>query len=200
MKGAQDGREDVSAATKTTTKKGAKGKKDSSGKGEKTAWDAKRVDQILDMLSEWAFALDEDVKEDSESEEEESEAENDENEDEDKPQHESLRQQKQQQKPKKEKDPLHLLAKKIPSGLKIHVLDIWVDEAEKVGMLDVENDEEALKIVQRIIEKIEELEKRTVSPAIRVRSKDSLSDERLPGNEKKEVEEEEDEGWGGFAN
>ncbi|KAK3956588.1 nucleolar protein,Nop52-domain-containing protein [Pseudoneurospora amorphoporcata] len=191
MKGAQDGREDVTAATKTT-KKGGKGKKDSGT--EKTAWDAKRVDQILDMLAEWAFALDEDVKEDSESEE--SEPENDE--DEDMPQHESLRKEKQQ--PQREKDPLHLLAKKIPAGLKIHVLDIWVDEAEKVGMLDFENDEEALKIVQRIIEQIEELEKRTVSPAIRVRSKDSLSDERLPGNEKKEPEEKEDEGWGGFDN
>ncbi|KAA8633123.1 hypothetical protein SMACR_01202 [Sordaria macrospora] len=196
MKGAQDGREDVSAATKQT-KKG--GKKAAAAK-EKTAWDAKRVDQILDMLSEWAFALDEDVKEDD-SESEESEAENDDNEnDEDaKPQHESIRQQKQPKK-KENKDPLHLLAKKIPAGLKIHVLDIWVDEAEKVGMLDFENDEEALKIVQRIIEKIEELEKRTVSPAIRVRSKDSLSDERLPGNEKKEPEEKEDEGWGGFDN
>ncbi|KAK3399878.1 nucleolar protein,Nop52-domain-containing protein [Sordaria brevicollis] len=187
MKGAQDGKEDVSAATKT--KKG--GKKGAATK-EKSAWDPKRVDQILDMLAEWPFALDEDVKEDSDSESE-NEAEND---DEDKPQHESLR----KEKPKKEKDPLHLLAKKIPSGLKIHVLDIWVDEAEKVGMLAFEEDEEALKIVQRIIEKIEELEQRTVSPAIRVRSKDSLSDERLPGNEKKEEPEKEDEGWGGFDN
>ncbi|KAK3339017.1 nucleolar protein,Nop52-domain-containing protein [Neurospora tetraspora] len=191
MKGAQDGREDVSAATATKTKKG--GKK-GSGK-EKSAWDAKRVDQILDMLAEWPFALDEDVKEDSSESEEEPESEDDEDA---KPQHESLR--KEKPKKKENRDPLHLLAKKIPAGLKIHVLDIWVDEAEKVGMLDFEGDEEALKIVQRIIEKIEELEQRTVSPAIRVRSKDSLADERLPGNDKQPVEEKEDEGWGGFDN
>ncbi|KAK3502392.1 nucleolar protein,Nop52-domain-containing protein [Neurospora crassa] len=193
MKGAQDGKADVSAAT--ATKSNTKGGKKGSGK-EKSAWDAKRVDQILDMLAEWPFALDEDVKEDSDSEDEE-EPEADEDDEDAKPQHESLRKQKSEK--KENKDPLHLLAKKIPAGLKIHVLDIWVDEAEKVGMLDFESDEEALKIVQRIIEKIEELEQRTVSPAIRVRSKDSLSDDRLPGNDKKPVEKE-DEGWGGFDN
>ena len=42
MKGAQDGKEDVSAATKTTSKKGSK--KSTKADKEKSAWDAERVD------------------------------------------------------------------------------------------------------------------------------------------------------------
>ncbi|KAK0719474.1 nucleolar protein,Nop52-domain-containing protein [Lasiosphaeris hirsuta] len=69
----------------------------------------------------------------------------------------------------------------IPVGMKIHVLDIWVDEAEKVGMLD-ENDKEASKILQQISEYVDRLEQKTTSPAVRVRSKESLADDRLPAS------------------
>ena len=71
----------------------------------------------------------------------------------------------------------------IPAGLKIHVLDIWVDEAEKVGMLD-ENDDEATRILSQVVGYVDILEQRTTSPGVRIRSKESLADDRLQGNDK----------------
>lgn len=73
------------------------------------------------------------------------------------------------------------LRQTIPAGMRLHVLDIWVDEAEKVGLLD-ESDEEAGRIVQRIIDQIDALEQATTRPAVRIRSKESLADDRLPAN------------------
>ncbi|KAK3352828.1 nucleolar protein,Nop52-domain-containing protein [Lasiosphaeria hispida] len=80
-----------------------------------------------------------------------------------------------------EKDNESLAPQTIPVGMKIHVLDIWVDEAEKVGLLD-EDDEEASKILQQISEHVDKLEQKTTSPAVRVRSKESLADDRLPAS------------------
>lgn len=73
------------------------------------------------------------------------------------------------------------IPQKIPAGLRLHVLDIWVDEAEKAGLLE-DGDDEAGRIVQRISDQIDALEQATTSPAVRIRSKESLADERLPGN------------------
>jgi ribosomal RNA-processing protein 1 len=84
------------------------------------------------------------------------------------------------------------ISQKIPVGLRLHVLDIWVDEAEKAGLLDDE-DEEAQQIIQRISEQIDALEQGTTSPAVRVRSKESLADDRLPGNRKQGDEAQGDE-------
>jgi ribosomal RNA-processing protein 1 len=100
------------------------------------------------------------------------------------------------------------ITQKIPAGLRLHVLDIWVDEAEKTGLLE-EDDEEAKQIIQRVSDQIDALEEATRSPSVRVRSKESLADERLPGNSKPESEAQADEdpaedvqedrgGWGGF--
>ncbi|KAK3292067.1 nucleolar protein,Nop52-domain-containing protein [Chaetomium fimeti] len=96
---------------------------------------------------------------------------------------------------------------KIPAGLRLHVLDVWVDEAEKAGLLEDE-DKDAAQIVQRISDQIDALEEATTSPAVRVRSKESLADERLPGNRKPESEAQADDDtenaegdggdWGGF--
>ena len=65
----------------------------------------------------------------------------------------------------------------IPAGLRLHVLDIWVDETEKVGLL--EQGSEATEILQRLSEQVDILEQKTTSPAVRVRSKESLADHRL---------------------
>jgi ribosomal RNA-processing protein 1 len=97
------------------------------------------------------------------------------------------------------------IEQKIPAGLRLHVLDIWVDEAEKAGLLEDE-DKDAAQIIQRISDQIDALEDATTSPAVRVRSKESLADERLPGNRKPEPEAQADDGtedaeggdWGGF--
>ncbi|KAK0741942.1 nucleolar protein,Nop52-domain-containing protein [Apiosordaria backusii] len=126
-------------------KKGEEGKKKKSGK--ETAWDMQRVDNILDLLNEWPFALEDEARVEQGTEKEE------------------------------------LVPQTIPVGLRLHVLDIWVDEAEKVGLLEAD-DVEASKILQRIIDQVDALEQATTRPAVRIRSKDSLEDERLPGNRK----------------
>ncbi|KAK5652063.1 hypothetical protein OQA88_10839 [Cercophora sp. LCS_1] len=73
-----------------------------------------------------------------------------------------------------------LAAQTIPNGLRLHVLDIWVDEAEKAGLLE-EEDEEAKKILTRLIEFVDLLEQKTTSPGVRIRTKESLADDRLQG-------------------
>lgn len=107
--------------------------------------------------------------------------------------------------------------KKMPAGLRLHVLDIWVDEAEKVGMLGEEPEAEAEErtvseadaaFLQGLREILQEMVRNTVKP-VKTRAKEGLADERLPWNEKTPEDEEmteagdEDEddgrgGWGGF--
>ncbi|KAK3318037.1 nucleolar protein,Nop52-domain-containing protein [Apodospora peruviana] len=130
-----------------------KGAAGSSSASADASWDAERVNDILTLLGEWPFALDEELRPGIVDDTKDA--------------------QNQQ---------ARLLAPRtIPVGLKLHVLDVWVDEVEKVGMLK-EDDEEAAKILQRITELVDILEQRTVSPAVRVRSKESLADKRLSAN------------------
>ncbi|KAK0621718.1 nucleolar protein,Nop52-domain-containing protein [Bombardia bombarda] len=131
--------------------------KGASGKGGKEgtgAWDAERVDDVLTLLKEWPFALELETQANQSPEEGE----------------------------EHELDPL-APQNSIPVGMKLHVLDIWVDEAEKMGMLETE-DEKAAKVLQRISNQVDLLEQGTISPAVRFRSKESLADDRLPGNKK----------------
>ncbi|KAK0620932.1 nucleolar protein,Nop52-domain-containing protein [Immersiella caudata] len=112
----------------------------------KATWDEARVEDVLGLLQEWPFSLDEEVEMEV-----------------------ILGQEGEQQ---------NAASQRIPAGLRLHVLDIWVDEAEKVGLLEKE-DEKAAKILQRLCEHVDVLEQNTTSPAVRYRSKDSLADERL---------------------
>ncbi len=75
-----------------------------------------------------------------------------------------------------------LLPKKIPVGLKLHVLDIWIDEAEKVGLLDADDGGRPRQVLRRINALVEALEKETTASAVRVRSRQALDDDRLPWN------------------
>ncbi|ROV87119.1 hypothetical protein VMCG_10733 [Cytospora schulzeri] len=103
----------------------------------------------------------------------------------------------------------------VPVGLKLHALDIWVDEAEKAGMLEAgegqddgkKTEDEALsgsEAFQRLNDVVETLRSTTLSKAVRIRSKESLADERLPGNQKEAGEDAEageggdDDEWGGL--
>lgn len=147
---------------KVREEEGPQKKRKSSGKEKKTSrWDRKKVDAVLGVLGDYPFALEEDAKT---SREEESEEET-----------EKLGDGAQGT----EDDAL--TPKFVPVGLKLHALDIWVDEAEKVGLLEDE-DEEAKDIMRRITEIVDELERGTTSPAVRIRSKQSLLDDRLPFN------------------
>lgn len=72
----------------------------------------------------------------------------------------------------------------IPVGLAIHVVDIWVDEAEKaklfVSKVAESNGKDTLGY--RVHSLVESLASKTVYPAVRQRSREALEDERLPWN------------------
>ncbi|KAI0594543.1 nucleolar protein,Nop52-domain-containing protein [Biscogniauxia sp. FL1348] len=85
---------------------------------------------------------------------------------------------------------------KVPVGLRLHVLDIWVDEAEKLGLLETDDDdasedddeqdgeeekEKKREFLGRIRELVEVQTKSACKP-VRARAKESLADERLPWN------------------
>ncbi|SPQ23936.1 3e179ca4-427f-4be6-84b0-c6a3c5a82050 [Thermothielavioides terrestris] len=93
-----------------------------------SAWDASRVDDVLGLLGEWPFALEEEARIEQTLEGD------------------------------------GQISQKIAVGLRLHVLDIWVDEAEKAGLLE-DGDEAAQEIIQRISEQIDALEQATTSPA-----------------------------------
>lgn len=76
----------------------------------------------------------------------------------------------------------------LPLGLRLHVLDLWVDELEKEGVL--EKDE---KMVQDVGALVDNLRKSPVK-AVRDRARESYEDSRLPWGVEKEDDEEEDEG------
>ena len=112
---------------------------------------------------------------------------------------------------RKEEEEDVLMPKIVPVGLKLHVLDIWVDEAEKAHILeescgpevgdgggDKEKEESKDRpqdeVLQRLSDLVETLQSTTLSPAVRKRSKESLLDERLP--RKRQQEECEDSGGG----
>jgi ribosomal RNA-processing protein 1 len=93
-------------------------------------------------------------------------------------------------------------------GLRLHVLDLWVDEMEKEKALGDDEDEERLEWVRRVGGFVDALKASPVK-AVRTRARDSHDDERLPwataredeeqsGEDGGEEGEDEDEGWGGI--
>lgn len=91
--------------------------------------------------------------------------------------------------------------RKVPLGLRLHVLDIWVDELERAGALEEAN----APFLARIGEMVKALRWSPVKQ-VRERARESYDDERLPWSEGKkdegagegeEMEEDGDE-WGGL--
>ena len=69
--------------------------------------------------------------------------------------------------------------RKMPVGLRLHVLDIWVDELDASGMLAAASeDDKALDFVTKLSQSVEKL---LMCPckASRIRAKETLRDERL---------------------
>lgn len=151
---------------------------------ESVRYDAERVEVVLTLLADWPFRPDEESRREEEEDD--------------------------------------LMPKQVPVGLKLHALDIWVDEAEKAGLLleseDAEEEEEeegkkktkttrksaakdsslaGREVLQRINDLVDKLNTQTLSKAVRIRSKESLADDRLPWNEKEEAEKDDGE-WGGL--
>jgi len=92
--------------------------------------------------------------------------------------------------------PLNVGDQRMPNGIRFHVLDLWVDELERVGCLGEDVEEGVLK---RLLSPVRMLAKESPTKAVRRKAVEVLADERLPGNEKKPEEEKEDDGgWGGI--
>ncbi|KAL2871995.1 ribosomal RNA processing 1 family protein [Aspergillus lucknowensis] len=93
-----------------------------------------------------------------------------------------------------------------PDGLRYHILDIWIDEIEKVLEFDEESGRPKGDVpMELLLEPVERLKKEGVHRPVRARAGETLSDERLVewGFRTKEVaedeEEESEEEWGGFG-
>jgi ribosomal RNA-processing protein 1 len=103
-----------------------------------------------------------------------------------------------------EEVPLETKDMRIPNGLRYHVMDIWVDELDKVeDGWEKEDKKEALETVMLPVEK---MAKEGKLKTLRTAAKESLADERLrawrgQADEAMNEPEEEDEDaeWGGFA-
>ncbi|KAF7548493.1 hypothetical protein G7Z17_g7021 [Cylindrodendrum hubeiense] len=88
--------------------------------------------------------------------------------------------------------------RKVPVGIRLHALDLWIDEMEREGALA---DPAAVPFITSLGDVILALQRCSVKP-VRERYRDSYDDERLPWgkptNDDDEAEEEDGEEWGGF--
>ncbi|KAI8623633.1 nucleolar protein,Nop52-domain-containing protein [Xylariaceae sp. FL1651] len=80
---------------------------------------------------------------------------------------------------------------KVPVGLRLHVLDIWVDEAEKLDLLDAEKTGEAGRQFLDRLGLLVEAQTRSTCKPVRLRAKESLTDGRLPWNADDAAEDDE---------
>jgi len=85
---------------------------------------------------------------------------------------------------------------RVPNGMRFHVIDIYVDELDRVGALEVDEGDETL---EALLEPMRTLAKSSPTKPVRKKAKEALEDERLPGNEKPKPEKGPDE-WEGFEN
>jgi ribosomal RNA-processing protein 1 len=92
--------------------------------------------------------------------------------------------------------PFNVEDNRVPNGIRFHVLDVWVDEVEMVGLL--EEGEGNLEVLEMLLEPVRKLAKESPTKAVRKKAKEVLEDERLPGNEKQPEEEKEEDAWGGI--
>jgi ribosomal RNA-processing protein 1 len=109
-----------------------------------------------------------------------------------------------------EETPLNTSDMKIPNGLRYHVLDIWVDEMEKVAGKKWEKEAEEQKENEKLellVKPIETMKQKAVLKVLRVSARECLDDEKLRhwrGQVQEAVDDEDedmDDGeveWGGF--
>ncbi|KAI0447125.1 nucleolar protein,Nop52-domain-containing protein [Xylaria telfairii] len=71
---------------------------------------------------------------------------------------------------------------RVPVGLRLHVLDIWVDEAEKLGLLDAKKTGDVGRQFLDRLGLLVEAQTRSTCKPVRVRAKETLVDDRLPWN------------------
>jgi ribosomal RNA-processing protein 1 len=92
--------------------------------------------------------------------------------------------------------PLEVEDARLPNGLRYHVIDVYVDELERVGALKDGGDGVPL---EELLEPLKKLRKESPTKDVRRKCSEALEDKRLPGNEKVVLEKEvADEDWGGI--
>ncbi|KAM0325709.1 hypothetical protein ACHAQA_007009 [Verticillium albo-atrum] len=76
---------------------------------------------------------------------------------------------------------------RVPPGLRLHALDIWVDEMERVGLFEGEGEEAEKKLAfaHRLREELVEPLTSCPVKSVRASARSELEDERLPWNEGK---------------
>lgn len=84
--------------------------------------------------------------------------------------------------------PLNVEDPRVPNGMRYHVIDLYIDELERVGVL-----EEDENVVERLLAPLRDLAKSSPTKPVRTKCKEALVDERLPGNQKEESAEKVDE-------
>lgn len=94
----------------------------------------------------------------------------------------------------------------LPLGMRLHIMDLWVDELEREEILD-DQSKEAQEFVAKIGVMVDAL-RTTPVKAVRERARDTYTDERLPFTEKDDEEMDDDDGeedgdggdgeWGGI--
>ncbi|KAK2016673.1 nucleolar protein,Nop52 [Colletotrichum eremochloae] len=110
--------------------------------------------------------------------------------------------------------------RKVPVGLRLHAVDIWVDELDRLGMLrrgDDDDDaaaadEKAVAFARRLSQLVEPL-KRSPVKTVRAKAAEAVEDERLPWVESKAdeattaptaaagggaMDQDDDDEWGGI--
>lgn len=104
-----------------------------------------------------------------------------------------------------EEGPLSVGDLRLPMGLRYHVIDIYVDELERVGALEKEVEEVVSpEVLEKLLEPLRKLAKDCPTKMVRIKAKEALEDERLPGNERQPEDSkaeggdnDDSDGWGG---
>lgn len=95
-----------------------------------------------------------------------------------------------------------------PDGLRYHLLDIWIDEIEKVLEIDPESGKPVGEVpMEMLLAPVERLKKESAHRPVRIRATETLDDERLvewgfkerKADKAESEDEESEEEWGGFG-
>lgn len=105
-----------------------------------------------------------------------------------------------------EEDPNSVAMPHGPDGLRYHIIDLWIDEVEKVLEFDGEEGDRKIKggvPMELILRPLEKLRSESPYKPVRTRAAEALEDDRLYewGLKTREVHEEDEDSeqeWGGF--
>lgn len=90
--------------------------------------------------------------------------------------------------------PCNVAELRVPNGIRYHIIDIYVDELERLGYL--EDGSEAP--IEQLLEPLRCLASKSPTKTVRIKAKETLKDKRLP-EARKEDENNNNEEWEGFT-